>query len=148
MVEGLLREPRVGPRELEDRLAEPQTDRRVDGDPRRRQEPDVRAAQHGPVAGPVDAPADMTGLSRMGPRTIVRIAVLDPELVDEERHAVDAGVEEERGRSKSGEQEGRDRESDPDPGQRGALESSGRLPAEELAAGGRDGDVAEDRRHA
>ena len=42
-------------RELEDRLAEPQADRRVDRDPGRCQEPDVRRAEQGGVAAEIAA---------------------------------------------------------------------------------------------
>jgi hypothetical protein len=50
----------VNPCELEDRLAEPQADRRVDRDPGGREEPHVRAAQELQVA----AEADVWGLDR------------------------------------------------------------------------------------
>ena len=74
--------------------------------------------------------------------------VADAELVDQERDAVDAGVEEERVGPDGLEQLGSDDEPDAQAGQRGALEAGGGLAPQHLAAGGGQGDEPENRRDA
>ena len=76
---------RVGLRELEQRLAEPQPDAGVERDPGRRQEQDVRRAHQREVAPEPDV--------RRGDRLGLAGRVLDAAPVDEERDAVDDGVE-------------------------------------------------------
>ena len=121
---------------LEDRLAEPQADRGVDGDPGRGQEPDVRASGaarrtgRGPSVGP--------SRPRAAARSLGVVAVLDAVAVDQERHAVERRVQEERGGAEGREQERRDRRSPtPMPGQRRPLEPCRGLAPEDLVAGGR-----------
>jgi hypothetical protein len=143
-VEDLVRERRVGRRELEDRLAEPHPDGCVHRDPRRRQQPDAGCPEQHPIPAQVH-PGRACGRRRLA---FLAVAILDAEAIDQERHPVEEGVEEERGWAKGAEQERCDREPNAEAGQRRALETRSRLAPEQLVAGGRDRDIAEDRGHA
>ena len=139
--EQLVLEPRVGRAdELEQRLRRVEPERRVQGDPGRREQPDVRAAQQlgvapPPVRGSVVRPGRDIGCG-------------DGVAVDRERDEVDDPVREEGGRPEERPRRAGEREAARETGDRRGLEARRRLAAETLVAGGRHRDEPERRGHA
>ena len=140
----LVGELRVGrPDQLEQRRAREQAERRVDGDPGRGEEPDVRADEDLPVPATARR-SPRTPLLRV--RAAARRASGTPELVDRERDGVQHRVEQEDRRAE-------EREQQPDrtnptirPASVAASNRAVGPAAERLVARGGERDEPEDRR--
>ena len=131
---------RVGLRELKERLAEPEPDRRVDRDPGRCEKPDVGIPQECPVAREVHRRRALGGRRF----AFLAIPILDTETVDQERRAIHQRVQEERDRAERRKEERCQGKSDPESRKRRALEPGRRLAPKDLARRGRKGNVAKD----
>ncbi len=97
------------------------------------------------MADEVQVPAHVRVRRREG--RAFDLVVLDAEAIDQERPAVQHGIEQEGRRPEGLEELGRDDEASPEPGQRRALEASRGATPERLVARRGHGDEAEDRGH-
>ena len=137
----LVREFRVGlADELEQRLRGPQAEDRVDRDPGRGQQPDVRRAQERHVVP--HAVGGRLALVVLGSR------VGHAEAIDRPGAEIEPGVQEERHRSEEVPQDPRRDDAAAEPGKSCRLEPGHGPAPDQLVAGSRDRQVAQDRGHA
>ena len=132
--------------QLEDRLGGPGAEHRVQRDPGRGQQPDPRRAQDAAIAAQVQALRSAAPVVRRVVRFRRVVQLGHAPAVDEERQDVDTGIDHEADAADGVEDWPGGDDAEANAQQRGGLEARDRAAADRLVAGGRQRDVAQDRR--